>query len=70
MTSQQKSRFVESISGSEVLPMVLRIVTLRETNIAPESRPGYKRTYHLPTIDFQAQTVSFRDCYELYTPEV
>ena len=34
--------------------------TLLEINIAPENRPSQKEI-HLPTIDFQGRTVSFRE---------
>ena len=39
------------------------IITLPETNglLAPEHRPGPKRKFHLPTINFQVRTVSFRE---------
>ena len=37
--------------------------TFHQTNseFAPGNRPGPKRTFHLPTIDFQGRTVNFRE---------
>ena len=47
------------IQSQFFVPPVI-MISLHETNIAPETSPSQKE-FHLPTIDFQNQTVSYRE---------